>query len=146
MVSISELLHYEDGKLINSVNRGTKAKAGNPVTVYVCPRHGYVTFKLSGKTTRFHRAVWEVCKGVIPPDMEVDHIDRDKLNNRIENLRLVNSRQNKLNREIQGGVRKKGNRWQAYTNYYNNFIYIGQFSSEEEARQRQREFCELLEE
>ncbi len=44
----------------------------------------------------YHQAVWLVCHGRWPKG-EIDHIDGDRLNNRIENLRDVSSRQNMLN-------------------------------------------------
>ena len=65
--------------------------------------HGYrrVTFTVDGKKKKFavHRLVAEA---YIPnPDNlpEVDHIDRDKSNNSVENLRWVTKSQNAFNRE-----------------------------------------------
>lgn len=50
-----------------------------------------------GKCYRAHRIVWTILKGEIPEGMHVDHIDRNKSNNRIENLRLVSNTVNKRN-------------------------------------------------
>jgi len=44
-----------------------------------------------------HRVVWEMLMGEIPIGMQVDHIDRNKSNNSIENLRLVTNTENKRN-------------------------------------------------
>lgn len=61
---------------------------------------GYAQFQLKGKTHRYHRVVWEVCNGPIPEGMQIDHIDRDKTNNRLENLRLATSFVNAQNRRM----------------------------------------------
>lgn len=44
-----------------------------------------------------HRIIWVLAHGPIPDGMEIDHIDGDGTNNRLENLRLVSSSQNKKN-------------------------------------------------
>lgn len=54
-------------------------------------------------TEYVHRIVWMLHHGVIPDGKVIDHIDRDKLNNHIENLRLVTRAVNNTNRE-DGGV------------------------------------------
>ncbi len=50
--------------------------------------------KLTGKLV--HRLVWEAFNGPIPEGKEVNHIDEDKLNNRLENLNLMSRRENCL--------------------------------------------------
>lgn len=57
----------------------------NPVT-------GYVTTKVDGKVVNFHTLV---CAS--KPGFHVDHIDRDKLNNRSCNLRHVTPSENTKN-------------------------------------------------
>lgn len=54
------------------------------------------------KSTGVHRIVYETYKGKIPEGMEVDHIDRNKQNNSIDNLRLVTHKENCENRENLG--------------------------------------------
>ena len=50
------------------------------------------------KSTVFlHREVWEYHNGKIPQGMMIDHIDRNRSNNSISNLRLVNSKENRAN-------------------------------------------------
>ena len=59
---------------------------------------GYVNVRLNDHTYRYHRVL---AKHFIPnPDElpEVDHIDRDKANNTLENLRWVTRSQNNSNR------------------------------------------------
>jgi hypothetical protein len=44
-----------------------------------------------------HRVVFELLRGPIPEGLEVDHINGERGDNRIENLRLASSSQNKHN-------------------------------------------------
>jgi len=46
------------------------------------------------KAKRVHRAVWEAFIGIIPDGFEIDHIDGDKTNNSIDNLRCVTHKDN----------------------------------------------------
>ena len=59
---------------------------------------GYVRVRLNGRNYRYHRILAKHC---IPnPDdlPQVDHIDRNPLNNSIENLRWVSASENNRNR------------------------------------------------
>jgi hypothetical protein len=65
---------------------------------------GYLYYKLSvGKCkydyVRGHRCVWEAFNGKIPVGLEIDHIDHDKHNNTLSNLRLVTHSENCLNKK-----------------------------------------------
>lgn len=60
-------------------------------------KHGYLTVMVDGKRYYAHRIVWELANGPIPPDKFIDHIDGDKVNNRLANLRLVTLSENQRN-------------------------------------------------
>ena len=49
------------------------------------------------KCLRSHRLIYECFNGLIPDGLVVDHINRNKLDNRLENLRLVTQQENCLN-------------------------------------------------
>lgn len=49
------------------------------------------------KSVRVHRLVWEAFYGKIPDGMEIDHIDTNRENNRLSNLRCVTSMENSQN-------------------------------------------------
>lgn len=51
----------------------------------------------SAKPHSLHRQVWIYHNGSIPDGMTIDHIDRDKNNNQISNLRLATHSQNNKN-------------------------------------------------
>lgn len=55
-----------------------------------------VTLSKSGKTKRFlvHRLVYESYYGEIPKGLQVHHMDENKQNNSINNLKLVTQREN----------------------------------------------------
>jgi len=45
----------------------------------------------------YHRLIWEMIKGPIPPGYQIDHIDTDPSNNKLENLRLCSQTENMNN-------------------------------------------------
>lgn len=47
---------------------------------------------------RVHRMIWELTNGPIPDGLQVDHIDRNRQNNLIENLRVVTCAENNQNK------------------------------------------------
>lgn len=49
------------------------------------------------KTISLHRLIWETFNGLVPDNFEIDHIDTNKLNNNITNLRLTSRTQNMHN-------------------------------------------------
>ena len=67
------------------------------------PQNGYLQVVLSQgrmrKVYRAHRFVYECMNNrILNDDVEIDHIDRNRSNNRIDNLREVNRYTNVLNR------------------------------------------------
>ena len=60
----------------------------------------YLSIKINGKKVYIHRMIWEHINGKIPDGMVVDHIDGDKLNNKISNLRIGTQEQNCQNNKL----------------------------------------------
>lgn len=89
---------------------------------------GYLTAYIDGKQQYIHRVVFFMTHGTLPP--LIDHINRDKLDNRISNLRAATAQQNQLNRTRQGrGVYRRGDKWIAQL----GGRYLGIFHTEGEA-------------
>ena len=58
----------------------------------------YCTVQIEGTSYGIHRVVWTLMVGEIPKGLFVDHIDGNKSNNNINNLRLVNPKENAHNK------------------------------------------------
>ena len=56
-----------------------------------------INFNKKNKNFRSHRFIYECYNGLIPTGLVIDHINRKKLDNRLENLRVVTPRENNLN-------------------------------------------------
>lgn len=94
---LHDLFYYDvtsPSCLRNKVSRGP-AKA-NQVSG-TKHNEGYYTISIKGKLYKAHRLVWELHNGPIPEGRVIDHIDRDKSNNKIENLRCVSRSENRKN-------------------------------------------------
>ena len=92
---LKEMFDYKDGNLYYKTNANYSAdrignKAGFNYGKYLGCKINYIKY-------RIHRLVWMYHNGGIPLGMEIDHIDRDKHNNSIENLRLVTRTENQNN-------------------------------------------------
>ena len=99
---------------------------------------GYVAIKVKGKSVKAHRFIYELIGVDIPDDMEVDHINHNKTDNRWENLRLVSRSDNQRNRGIQknnkSGVvgvywHNASSRWEADL----QGIYLGRYKDKSKA-------------
>lgn len=100
-------------------------------------RQGYASTGIDGKDTLLHKII-------LPLPKTVDHINRDKLDNRRENLRYctisenrVNAKLNKNNISGYKGLRyrpkKNINPWEVTVKKNNKVIYVGGFNTKEEA-------------
>jgi hypothetical protein len=103
--------------------------------------HGYVTIKFKGKTYRAHQLIWELHYGCCATG-EIDHKNRIKHDNRIDNLRIASDRQNKANRKVRSdsmsgkkGVRKSRThgKWIARIRVDGLDRHIGTFDTPEKA-------------
>lgn len=103
---------------------------------------GYVKTSAFGTTVKLHRMILNA-----PKDSQVDHVDRDKLDNRKKNLRLCDNAFNQANTKkrefVNGkptsskykGVKRSTNnkKWVASLNHLGNRYHLGTFEKEEDA-------------
>lgn len=133
---VRELFAYDDatGNLIHRTNR-RMARIGD--VAGTVGAKGYLQVKVDSRKFFVHRIVWLLNTGEWPR-YQIDHIDRDPLNNRIENLRDVSPAINNTNRDAYGetghkGVRIKGSRFVARIADNGLNRYLGCFRSAEDA-------------
>jgi len=106
-----------------------------------------------GKYVRYHRIVWILINGsILDSTLEVDHIDGNRLNNKIENLRLVNSRvnnQNTVGHRTTGRVgyywKKDDKKWCTQIEVAKIRVHIGLYNLESEAAEAYKIACKLSE-
>lgn len=102
---------------------------------------GYLRIGVEGKVYAAHRLAWLYVHGVWPSD-QIDHINRDKIDNRIANLREAtptenNRNQNKSRKNTSGHVgvswSKAKQKWHAQICYLRKLIHLGYFTELEDA-------------
>ena len=116
------LAYSEESKtgLINKVHRSGNCRKGQESGYDGL--NGYYIVGFENKLYRVHRVVYFLKTGVDPQEKQVDHIDGNKLNNKISNLRLADNQQNNANKKKRktntSGItgvywRKDRNKWEA---------------------------------
>lgn len=101
--------------------------------------NGYVRIGWGKKYIVAHRAAWLMFYGELPPE-RIDHINRNKSDNRISNLRLLSHAENlqnaKLRRDNTSGVKgvhSERGRWRASISVDNKTINLGSFRTLDDA-------------
>lgn len=137
---LREYLEYrEDGHLWWVKNR-----VKGPKTVgkrFGCINYGYVKGKIFQRGYTEHTLIWLYHYGVWPKD-QIDHINGNRSDNRLENLREATNQQNQFNT---GGRRnststykgvswhRETQKWQAKISIDRKQYYLGIFNTEQEA-------------
>ena len=105
------------------------------------PRNGYVVIEVGDDKHYAHRFAWLYMTGEWPAN-QIDHIDRNRSNNRFANLRPATSLQNKWNTSRQArstsgtkGVtwHKRLKRWRAQIRLAGVSRHLGYFDSTDDA-------------
>lgn len=103
-------------------------------------RDGYRRVGFNYKKFKASRLIWCWMTGEDPGPLEIDHKDKDRDNNRWENLRLSTSSQNNSNKKRRSSKNRymgvsKGNKnsWRAIGKMNGKSIHLGTFLTQEEA-------------
>jgi hypothetical protein len=94
--ALLELFEYKDGNLYNKKSR-QKAKAGELAGSLL--KDGYRQVHLGNKSYKVHRIIFLMHYGYLPP--QIDHINGNRSDNCIENLRPATNAKNQYNRKPQ---------------------------------------------
>jgi len=123
------LIDIEDYNKINNINSN------------VCIGDGYAIYFIKQKIHRIHRLVMNMDK--FDGTHVIDHINRDKLDNRKSNLRIVTQKENSQNRGISRnntssvkGVswNNQNGKWRARIGVNNKMKHLGYFNNIEDAK------------
>lgn len=137
---VRELLAYDDTTGIfrwRETRGGIRAGAiAGRVNV-----NGYVEIGIDGRLVGAHRAAWMHANGAIPAGHVVDHINGNKRDNRLGNLRVVTVAQNGRNRHRPAGANavvgvtwdKARGKWRADIKVGGKCVTLGRFDRHEEA-------------
>lgn len=140
---LKEQLHYDplSGKFFRKKKNTRWTRVGEEAGG-LCQTHGYIFVHVVGYGGfRGHRLAWKMHYGTEPP-REIDHINRNRADNRISNLRAATREENTLNKSLyasnksgyRGVCYKPANKkWVAQITRRNQRIYLGLFSTPEEA-------------
>ena len=136
-----EMFEYRDGDLYRKPSKSGTLDGG-----------GYIQTGIKGKYYKNHRLIFMMHHGYCPD--YVDHIDGNKLNNKIENLRAATHSENLYNRKFQSnntsGVKgvsyenQYKKKWKAKISVDGKEISIGRFETLEEAKNAMKEMREKL--
>jgi len=131
---LKTLLSYdaETGVFTNKTHR-TRAKIGQPAGALTS--EGYTAFQIDGKKIYAHRAVWLYVYGKWPEN-EIDHINQNRNDNRLCNLReadrftnAANTGKHLTNTSGHKGVtfHARNKKWQVQMRARNKTFYVGQY-------------------
>ena len=127
---LKESLNYDS--LTGIFTRKTYARPGK--NAGGVDTYGYIHIGVNGKQYKAHQLAWLYHYGEIPSG-EIDHINCDKQDNRIKNLRVVSSTINALNKRSSKGVYRHQSKYRARIKLNGKHLHLGLFETEELAKQ-----------
>jgi len=150
--NLQEWLDYNENTGIFTVKKTVKGshKQVGDIVGYVDNQSGYVRVKFDNKPYQAHRLSWVYMYGEEPKGV-IDHINHNKLDNSIANLRDVTDAENLKNRPMQSnnksgytGVYEVDGRWKACIGVEGKTVHLGTFNTIDEAIEARQEAEESL--
>lgn len=146
---VRELFDYDPatGNLVRRVNKANQCAGSIAGSVNA---RGHINVQVDGRLWAAHQIVFIFHHGYLP--VEIDHRNRDKTDNRIENLRPATSSQNKGNiqplRNNTSGYRgvsknSRSGKWHAQIKIHGKQTYLGRFDTPGAAALRYNEAAVL---
>lgn len=141
------LFNYNDTTGLLTYRNDTKNKSSGDIAGKK-NSDGYLQVKIGKRNYKIHRLVWLYVHGVWPVDL-IDHINGNRTDNRICNLREATNSQNLMNSKVQSRNKtgEKGVTWRERDKRYvvackvgGKQNYVGSFKSFDEAVRASREF------
>jgi len=138
----NEIFKYNAGWLYWKIRPANKIHIGDLAGSLTINKNGYLRWRIryNNKNYTVSRIIWEMHNGAIPEGMEVDHIDGDSLNNKIENLRLATQAQQAYNQKLPKtnasgikGVHKFNGQYRAQIRINGKTSHIGCYNTLKEA-------------
>ena len=142
---LRELLNYDPATGIFTwrMQRRGRAKVGT-VAGTAHPK-GYIRISIDHVDQLAHRLAWVFVHGPIDDSMVIDHINGNRCDNRIENLRVVTGMQNANNQQTRlsngrkamlgASYHKPSGKWISRVKINGKDKYIGLFDTPEQANQ-----------
>jgi hypothetical protein len=146
---LKELFDYKDGHLYWKVKKCKNVLIGQKAGSYA-PKNN-IDVMISGQVYKAHRLIFLMLHGYLPKF--IDHIDRNPLNNKIENLRAATGTQNMCNTKLridnksgEKGVLwdKRALRWRTVCVYQKKQYSAGSFKNIDDAIKSVRKLRESL--
>jgi hypothetical protein len=137
----SKTVNHEDIKVCDYIAKNWNTRFANKKAFESVSKRGYNVAVIFNKKHYAHRVAWAMHYGKWPTD-EIDHINGDRLDNRIENLREVSRTENsrnlcRQNRNKTGVIGvwwdQSRNKYQAYIRVNGKRHHLGRFDSLEDA-------------
>ena len=138
---LHRLFEYKEGNLYWKIKTARRIKIGDKAGCV--DGNGYACLRINSVRYRMHRIIWAYHYDAIPSNLQIDHIDGNKLNNIIKNLRLATHSQNNSNnkharRDSKSNIlgvywHKTRSKWTAQINSNKKKIYLGLFVNQEDA-------------
>ena len=130
----------------------TRGKTGSVIKPFIANGYKKVSLCINGKVKKFyiHRLVVAGAFRIPPENVPtIDHINRDRTDNRLSNLRIASNSLNSHNRPCMiktskyRGVSFDKERclWVAYGSYSGKTIYLGRYKSEQKAAEAYNKFA-----
>lgn len=133
---LNELFRYdpESGKLYWRVDKSAAVRAGDEAGGR---SFGYQRLTIDYRRYFVHRIIWLMAHGAIRTDLQVDHINGIRHDNRLENLRLVSHQGNQQNQTKAKGYywNKLARKWNAQVKIDGKAVHLGYFDNEQDAHQ-----------